>query len=78
MSHGVTSKTSVPANYEFSMYKLCCESKFQLKSEKKKSEMCAHCFILVVLKPLSAECHVIMDQSTEIVLDTPKVEFLWP
>ena len=29
--------------------------------------------LLTVLKPLSAECHVIMDQSSEIVLDTPKV-----
>ena len=29
-----------------------------------------------VLKPLSAECHVIMDQSSDIVLDTPKVNEL--
>lgn len=26
-----------------------------------------------ILKPLSAECHVIMDQSSEMVLDTPKL-----
>ena len=31
-------------------------------------------FLLIVLKPLSAECHVIMDQSSDIVLDTPKVK----
>ncbi|XP_022781348.1 vacuolar protein sorting-associated protein 13A-like [Stylophora pistillata] len=43
MSHGVSSKRSVPSNYEF------------------------------ILKPLSAECHVVMDQSSEIVLDTPKL-----
>ena len=29
--------------------------------------------LLIVLKPLSAECHVIVDQSSEIILDTPKV-----
>ena len=27
----------------------------------------------LVLKPLSAESHVIMDQATQVVLDTPKV-----
>ena len=32
------------------------------------------CFAPTVLKPLSAECHVVMDQSSEIVLDTPKVK----
>lgn len=26
-----------------------------------------------ILKPLSAECHVVMDQSSDIVLDTPKL-----
>lgn len=30
-------------------------------------------YLFKVLKPLSAECHVVMDQSSEIVLDTPKV-----
>ena len=30
-------------------------------------------FCLIVLKPLCAECHVIMDQSSEILLDVPKV-----
>ena len=30
-------------------------------------------YFFKVLKPLSAECHVVMDQSSEIVLDTPKV-----
>ena len=29
--------------------------------------------LLIVLKPLSAECHVIVDQSSEIIRDTPKV-----
>ena len=29
--------------------------------------------LLIVLKPLSAECHVIVDQSSEIIFDTPKV-----
>lgn len=43
MSREVSSKTSLPSNYEF------------------------------ILKPLSAECHVVMDQSSEIVLDTPKL-----
>lgn len=42
MSGGVSSKGSVPSDYEF------------------------------ILKPLSAECHVVMDQSSDIVLDTPK------
>ena len=31
--------------------------------------------LLIVLKPLSAECHVIVDQSSEIILDAPKVIF---
>ena len=30
-------------------------------------------YLFKVLKPLSAECHVVMDQSSEIILDTPKV-----
>ena len=30
-------------------------------------------YLFKVLKPFSAECHVVMDQSSEIVLDTPKV-----
>lgn len=34
---------------------------------------CVDYFVPIVLKPLSAECHVVMDQSSDIVLDTPKV-----
>lgn len=36
---------------------------------------CVDYFVPIVLKPLSAECHVVMDQSSDIVLDTPKVKF---
>lgn len=35
---------------------------------------CVNYFVPIVLKPLSAECHVVMDQSSDIVFDTPKVK----
>jgi len=38
------------------------------------SNDCVDYFVTIVLKPLSAECHVVMDQSSDVVLDTPKVK----
>ena len=48
----------------------------KVKGERFRSILndCVDYFVPIVLKPLSAECHVVMDQSSDVVLDTPKVK----
>ena len=82
MSRGVSSKGSIPSDYEFSTWH-AHRTTLQMHQgitivyfEKYKviaNNDCVYHFVPTVLKPLSAECHVIMDQSSEIVLNTPKV-----
>ena len=77
MSGGVSSKGSVPSDYEFSMYNVYCTNLKWVENDYQSyiipSDFFDY-FVPIVLKPLSAECHVVMDQSSDIVLDTPKVK----